>query len=339
MPRFRFISLFLLLLALLSLPSAIISADSSLDPYLIPWEYGSIGETAAAEGQLHFFFMASEGYRVNYTEGSAPEKWGDSCLVVFPNGQTMLIDAGMPKYAPLLIANLRRLGVERLDYLLISHQHDDHAGAVYTTGGLPDHIEIGQAFYNGVYNGDWSDPKLLENVLDAHGIPRQEVSAGFTLDIGEVHLQVLSPSADVAGQTLFSDPAVNNVSVVLRMDYRDFSALFTGDIYLEKELELVRECGELLDVDLLKMPHHGRPTSNSKKFAQAVTPQLAVATGHIGLEAGQYYNYTKLGAKVLFDYCDGYIHVYTDGAELFREQSRERETDYYDKYEYENLNR
>ncbi len=331
--------IFLTVLAILTVSLAAAAADTSLEPYLIPSKYDSVSEMAAVDGQLHFFFMAGEGYVVS--PGSStdePEKWGDSCLVAFPNGQLMLIDAGMPKYAPILIENLHRLGVEKLDYLLISHPHDDHAGGVYTANGLPDHIEIGQAFYNGTYNADWSDPKLLEKVFEDHNIPYQAIFEGFTLDIGEVHLQVISPSPDLVGEFLSTTPDINNSSIVMRMDYRDFSALFTGDIYNVKEWDLTKNKADLLDVDLLKMPHHGNgQTSNNKDFALAVSPVLVVATGRTPIDSMTYYYYTKQGAKVLFDYCDGYIHVFTDGEELTWERSRERTTDYYDKFEYENL--
>ena len=134
-------------------------------------------------------------------------------------------------------------------------------------------------------------------------------------------------------------PDINNNSIVLRIDYGDFSALFTGDIYMLKENELVKEKPELLDVDLLKIPHHGHTTSNGRRFGDAVTPQLAVATGRIVLDSSVYYNYTKHGSKVLMDYCDGYIHVTTDGSEISWEHSRERTIDYYDKFEYENINK
>ena len=306
------------------------------DAYLSPWESASISEEVREAGNLQFFFMAGEGLKMVDTSDDL-EKWGDSCLVVFPTGELMLIDAGMPDYVPVLIRNLERLGVTRLDYLMISHPHDDHAGGVYTPGGIPEHFEIGKAFYNGAYNAHWSDPHRLESVLAAHNVPLETVSEGWTLDIGEVRLRAISPSAETAGQYFTTTDDINNSSIVLRMDYRDFSALFTGDIYKLKEAELVREKPELLDVDLLKMPHHGNGTSNSKGFAAAVTPKLAVATGRLVIQDFNYYVYTMTGSRVLFDFCDGYIHVSTDGKDMEWDHSRERTIDYYDKYEYEAL--
>ncbi len=306
-------------------------ARDEIDAYVCPWESDSITENA---GKLQFFFMAGEGLKMT-SENPPTEKWGESCLVAFPNGKFMLIDAGMPEYAPILIRNLERLGVEKLDYLLITHPHDDHAGGVYAPDGLPDHIRIGQAFYNGTYNAGWSDPKILEKVLAAHNVPLQAISEGWAMDIGEVRLQVFSPSAEVIGKTFEGNTDVNKTSIVMRFDYRDFSALFTGDIYKPKEGELAGLIPEMLDADLLKIPHHGNNTSNSKGFAEAVTPKIAVAMGRINLEPACYYVYTMQGSRVLTDLLDGYIHVSTDGETTEWDSSRERTIDTYDIYEYE----
>ena len=263
-----------------------------------------------------------------------PEKWGDSCLVVFPTGEVMLIDAGMPDFGRILMRNLERLGVKKIDYLLISHQHDDHAGSFYVPGGIPEHFEIGMMFYNGTYNAGWPDPHLLENICDQYGIPREVVSEGWTMDIGDVHLRVLSPSPESVGTAYNKTELINNASILLRFDYGDFSALFTGDIYQRQEDVLVREKAELLDVDLLKIPHHGEPTSSSRAFAEAVSPKLAVATGRLFVQDYQYKTYTRTGAKVRFDLLDGYIRVRSDGTSMEWDQSRERETDHFDKLEY-----
>ena len=66
--------------------------------------------------------MAGNGLVIDTAnEKGQIEKWGDSCLVVFPNGETMLIDAADYRYTPVLMENLKRLGVEKLDYIMLSH--------------------------------------------------------------------------------------------------------------------------------------------------------------------------------------------------------------------------
>ncbi len=57
----RFIKIFLLLFVCLTEVISASAGDSSLDPYLIPWEYESISEISLLDGELHFFFMAGEG--------------------------------------------------------------------------------------------------------------------------------------------------------------------------------------------------------------------------------------------------------------------------------------
>ena len=323
--------LLICMLVLCFLAPAAVRADE-FDPYVWPWESADIGAEAREAGELRFYFMSSEGYRMLSTDDE-PEKWGDCCLVVFPTGEIMLIDAAMPDYAPILIRNLERLGVKKIDYLVLSHQHSDHVGGIYVPGGVPEHFEIGVAYYNGTYNAKWSDPFLLEKALDAYGIPREVISEGWTKDIGDVHLRVISPSPDIVGTYLDTTDKINNASILLRMDYGDFSALFVGDIYQSLENKLVKDKAELLDVDLLKMPHHGEQTSNTRDFAKAVSPKLAVATGRIFVQDYLYKSYTKTGAKVRFDMLDGYIRVWTDGVTMEWDQSRERETDHFDKFE------
>ncbi len=303
------------------------------DKFVFPWKSADVGAEARETGELRFYFMSSAGFRVE-SGPNEQEKWGDSCLVVFPTGEVMLIDTGRTEYAPILIRNLQRLGIQKIDYLLISHPHYDHAGGVYAPDGIPDHFRIGMMLYSGSYNaGLTDDPYVLERIMDEHGYPRQTVTDGWTLDIGEVHLRVISPSINVVGNVYRATEEINNDSVVLRMDYRNFSALFTGDIYKSYEEVLVREKADLLDVDLLKIPHHGQSTSSTSAFAQAVTPMLAVATGGRSMKDTQYKRYTDTGAIVRFDLVDGYIRVWTDGVVMSWDQSQERTTDRYDKYE------
>ena len=120
--------------------------------------------------------------------------------------------------------------------------------------------------------------------------------------------------------------------MVLRMDYNEFSALFVGDIYKAEERRLVKEYEGtgMLDVDLLKLPHHGDTTSSSSEFADATSPKLGVATGALTLDTSLYFNYAKHAHTILHDFQDGYAHVWSDGTTLEWETSRERGTQVYD---------
>ena len=300
-----------------------------LKPYVIPWEKDVIAE-AKEKGTMEFYFMASLGMDVG-AEGSTedPQKWGDSCLVVFPDGTTMLIDGGMPKYAPVLLQNLKKLGVEKLDYVMVSHQHNDHQGGLVFDGVMAQ-MEVGKVLYNGVLNAESTDPKRLEKFIEAHSLDSQVLKAGDKLTIGGVDIEILWPYEEEVGQMYDNATDLNNRSVVARFDHGEFSALFVGDLYKAGEADLIASAADKLDVDLVKIPHHGHKTSSSSEWGEAVSAQIAVGTGYVGMPNSQYYAYTKQGTRVMMDYMDGYIHItgHSDGT-VDWEKSQERTSDFY----------
>lgn len=304
----------------------------SYAPYVIPW-YLDAAKEAQEKGTLDFYFMSTNNMPFQETS-EAPGKWGDSCLVVFPNGQTMLIDGGDDGYEDLLYQNLTYLGVEKLDYVVLTHPHSDHCWAIVKPDGLMDRMEIGHIYHNGMYNTGWgSKMKIIETRAEEKGIPLTVWKAGDTMQVGDVSIEILGPGPECAGVETDTTAVLNNNSLMIRFDYKGFSALFTGDIYVKKEVEYVTDMAEKLDVDLLKIPHHGRTTSNCNAFIKAVTPKVAVATGGVALQPEIYKAYAKRGADVYLDYCDGYICVSSDGTELTVKTSHERNTDVYDIYD------
>lgn len=300
-----------------------------LKPYVIPWEVDAIAQ-AKESGTMEFYFMASLGMEVG-AEGSTEDvqKWGDSCLIVFPDGTTMLIDGGMPKYAQVLIQNLKKLGIEKLDYVVISHQHNDHMGGLIYDGVMAQ-VEVGKVYYNGTLNYESTNPQRLEQFLKEHKLDNEVLNTGDELNIGGVDIEVLWPGEEENGVGYDSATDLNNRSLLMRFDYGEFSALFTGDLYSATEKKLVDLYGDKLDVDLVKIPHHGHKTSSSAEFGAAVSAEIAVATGYVGMPTLQYYAYTQNGTRVMMDYMDGYIHItgHDDGT-LDWETSQKRESDFY----------
>ena len=295
-----------------------------LKDYISPWEL-DVSEAAKADGKMHYYFMSSEGYMVN-PGGQSSTKWGDSCLLVFPDGTTMLIDAGMAGFAPLLTVNLQRMGIEKLDYFVLTHPHDDHGYGAVKEGGILHNFEVGQVYHGGAINGDWGNPNILTELCEAKNIPCDVLQRGDVLTIGDVTIEVLGPNPEVIG-TVFVDnvTGVNNSSLVLRFDYGEHSSLFTGDIYKTAERELVQTCREKLDVDLLKLPHHGGDTSNDTPFIYAVTAEIATATSWDPVDIAVFNRYKGTKTTIMMDTEDGYIHFSsgTDGV-LSYEASRQR---------------
>ncbi|MCQ2413066.1 MAG: MBL fold metallo-hydrolase, partial [Sphaerochaetaceae bacterium] len=301
--------------------------------YAIPWNRDVVSE-AVQTHTINFYFMSGSGMVIEENAENAKNKWGDSCLVVLPDGTTLLIDSGMYQYADVLKENLHKLGVDRLDYLVISHPHNDHASGVYEKKyTILKEFEVGHCYLNGTYNTNWKNVHKLEDLLDKYHVPFSHLSEGDAFDIGTVHFSVINPPKSILGTVYDNTADVNNSSMVLRMDYGEFSALFTGDIYAAKEAQLVAAYSDVLDVDLLKIPHHGYSTSNTTAFANATSPVVAVATGYVQMPLSVCNNYRKSGAQVLFDYVDGYIHVWSDVMQnIGWETSKERTGLFQDRY-------
>jgi competence protein ComEC len=179
---------------------------------------------------------------------------GDAILVQAPSGTTMLIDGGPdPELA------MRRLGEElpfwrrRLDIVLLTHPHEDHAAGLMAA---LDRFEVGLILDSGRPHDTPTYPRFLEAAAAESGALFSLPRAGdrYRLDPSTV-LTVLFPTQADADAPLI-DGDVNNASVVMLLESGSFSALLTGDAKAPIE-ELMAERGQLRPVDVLKVGHHG----------------------------------------------------------------------------------
>ncbi|MBQ2903805.1 MAG: MBL fold metallo-hydrolase [Clostridia bacterium] len=190
------------------------------------------------------------------------------CSLIECGGKTMLIDAGENGHETKVLDYLRLQNIEKLDYIIASHQHSDHIG------GLPEVLdEIGtdiiimprltkeQTPTNSTYTA------FLKSVKNSDAkVIASEVGAKYSL--GDAEFEILGPVTDDAED-------LNNMSVVVKLTYGEKSFLFTGDAEKEEEREILAT-GADLDCDVLKVGHHGSGTSSSTDFLKAVTPEICV---------------------------------------------------------------
>ncbi len=261
---------------------------------------------ARAEDGVTFTFFQIEDMRT--------DSIGDSCLIQFPNGETMLIDALIPECAPQLIKQIKALGVQSIDYLVITHMHIDHIGGM---AAIIRNFKIGRLFSPGVpYSTDTY--KAFAAARDAKGLTEERLERGDTLDIGDVHIDVLNPLIDDALYQQFVNDTLtvaqtNQHSVVFMLTYGDFKALFTGDMYQERERDLYKLYGDRLACTLLKISHHGSDSSGYKPFVKKVNAKYAVAMGNTGMETWLYERYQNGGqCKVYLTLFDGTVTVRAD---------------------------
>ena len=281
--------------------------------------------TQPAEPMMQYYFMTGNGATVGYEKYTT--RWGDSCLITFPDGKHMLIDTGIQDFYPILKETLEKLNIKTIDYMVFSHPHNDHCGGAWQ--GLFEDFTISQVYHNGAKNVEWRDERHIEAICEKYNVPCTVWTAGDTATFGDVTMQVLWPTEEARLQIQDdpADPAVNMLSLVMRFDYGKHSSLFAGDIYQKRnaktmdiqvegfdgaeELILKSEYKKLLDVDLLKMPHHGNPlTSASISFLNAVSPKFAVATSFEPVQPYMsFYKDRGMTCPVYFDRLYGQITI------------------------------
>lgn len=180
---------------------------------------------------------------------------GDSILL-HSNGQFALVDGGPDQLV--LIDKLRRYGVERLDLVVLTHVHADHAIGLL---GLVGRFGIEEVWLNAAPHATSASTSLLES-LEGHGIPVRQAEVGMSASLGSLSLSVEGPLRR------YGSP--NDQSVVVMVEGAVRSMLLSGDIetYAQAELSALR-------ADVLKVPHQGAATSDPKWLA-GVGADLAV---------------------------------------------------------------
>ncbi|MBU3942357.1 MBL fold metallo-hydrolase [Patescibacteria group bacterium] len=228
---------------------------------------------------------------------------GDSAFMETSDGFQILIDGGPD------LTILEKLGQEMLpqdrtiDLIVLSHPHDDHLFGLLE---VLKRYEVKNILWSGAEEktGNYQEwLRLIEeeqaNIIIAQ--PNQEIK----INGSRTGLDLFVYSSDKENSNL------NDSSVVMEVRYKDTSFLFTGDISekIEKKLDV--------DIDVLKVAHHGSKTSSSVGFLEKVSPEVAVISvgentyGHPSPETLQ--NLDNFGIKTLITKEEGDIKVVSDG--------------------------
>ena len=242
---------------------------------------GLPGQAWAAKSTLDISFIDVEG--------------GQATLLVTPAKESLLVDAGWPGFngrdADRIIAVARKAGLNRIDYLMITHYHTDHAGgaeqlaAKFPIGTFVDHgpnTETGPRAAELAAAYDRARAKSKHLVLKpGDRIPLKGVDVIAVTARGEKIAKPLAGGGDANAQCAgapqkAADPTENARSLGIHVRYGKFRFLDIGDLTWNKELELVCPNNLLGKVDVYLTTHHGMDASGPPAIVHALAPRVAI---------------------------------------------------------------
>lgn len=232
---------------------------------------------------------------------------GDATLIICDN-EAMLIDAGDEGKGTAIQLYLKKHNISKLKYVVATHPDADHIGGLDV---IVYKFDCGQILVPNCEN-DTSSFEQLEYSMKAKGYKPHIVDVGEKYTLGTAQIEILSPSSEFT----FAD--TNDSSIVIRLDHGNNSFLFTGDVTIPPQQALIYDPDLNIDVDVLKVPHHGASTAYIKGFYDEVSPTYAVIScgrnnryGHPRQEVLN--DLQKRGSKVFRTDEQGTIVAVSDG--------------------------
>ncbi len=185
------------------------------------------------------------------------------CTILLCDGEAAIIDGGPVSASDMVFAYLRDLGVSEIKYAFATHPQTDHVG------GLPAafHAANVHALYSPVTEYDNERFTVLMDKAEEMNVPVIVPAVGEQLTLGSATITILSPAK------AYTDP--NDLSLVLRVQDDRMSLLICGDAGARVEKDLIAS-GVPLDVDAIRISHHGSNTATTPEFIAAASPMFAV---------------------------------------------------------------
>ena len=241
---------------------------------------------------------------------------GDAIFIESPTGKQILLDGGPDGSILSGIGALLPFYDRSIDMLIVSNPDKDHfAGFIdvlknYQVGNI---MEPGTIPNTEIY-------KIFKEFVREEGATSVLARRGMNIDLGGgAYLQILFPDRDVSGLS------TNDGSIIAKLTYGDTSILLAGDTTQNIEKYLVDLDGSNLDVDVLKLAHHGSKTSSSEPLLAVTTPDYAIISAGLHNKYGHPHKevierLAKYNIPTLGTYEDGMIIFESDGEQLWRKK-------------------
>lgn len=189
---------------------------------------------------------------------------GDSIFVELGNDKTMLIDAGEREKGEVVKSYINNFGYEKINYLVATHPHTDHIGAMYY---IVDNFEIENIYMPKAITNTKTYENLLQTI-SSHNLKINTAKSGVNIyNDSNLQIDIIAPNGS-------SYTNLNDYSAVIKLAYGNTCFLFMGDAETKSEQEITSD----INCDVVKIAHHGSNTSSSEEFIKKVNARYAVVS-------------------------------------------------------------
>lgn len=294
----------------------------------------SVFDREKVEGKFAVYYLTS-GLSISSWKNQVAG--GDAIIMIFPDGTTALLDCGHQGEAAHVLNRLEELGIDKLDYFIMSHPHTDHVGGYRL---ILRYMEIGHVYIPPVElmpRGDHVSLDIMDT-LEERNLPYTSLQAGDEFEIAkDVKVKVYNPTPEFAANTSYN---VNESSLLMKFTYKDSSYLMNGDIcnntvksngYPTEEM-LVEKWGDELQADVSKVGHHGNADAMSTDtWRNAVNAKIYCTLSTFPRSLTEHMAWAGTGALSLNTALDGDFVIYTSGDGTYDVQvSQDRIVDGYE---------
>lgn len=186
-------------------------------------------------------------------------------ILIEQDQQYMLIDAGNNNDSDLIVNYLKEQNVEKLQYLIGTHPHEDHIGGA---DAVINNFDIDQIFMPQVVNNTKTFKDVIAAIKDKK-LTITTPNVGDSYKLGDAEWTILAPNSKEYEE-------LNDYSIVVRLVFGNNSFIFMGDAEAKSEDEILEYYENEIASDVLKVGHHGSSSSTSEEFLEAVNPRYAV---------------------------------------------------------------
>ena len=249
---------------------------------------------------------------------------GDGICMELPDGSVYLMDGGSSDVSKVgnyrLVPFLKAKGIRKIDAVFLSHGDADHINGI---AGLLEEKQMSIDCICLPAGAEQEEFVEIRDLARARNISVRTIQAGDFWENNGAKFWCLNP-ADVTASG-------NAASMVLYMEYQDFSMLLTGDLEGEgeKSVAALLRSNAITGISVLKVAHHGSKNSTKEEFLRQCSPAVAVIScgehntyGHPHKETLERLN--DMGTAVYRTDCSGAVQITVSGSRMKVTEYRRR---------------